>query len=210
MGHLIIPGDANSGIILCQPEHDVPDESTLIIEGIARGGTSMVSSMVSSAGYYMDGYAPAWESHRWKHCFNYGGDVAKMIEEYNSLGSRWGFKHPGLMFAMLDRWETFLGQLRNPRVIIVFRDPVAVDCRSYLAMRQHSIEVAIVQMQALTHWAIGTEVPVMMVSYEKMIQASSETATHFNRFVGAEADWSLVSPNNAQYIEMMGTARTCA
>lgn len=208
MGHLIIPGSGNHGVTLCQPEHDVPEQSTIFIEGVARGGTSMIGALVSSAGYEMEAAPPSYECLEWKHAIKYGGDFESIISGRNIKYDRWAVKHPGLLDSWRCRWELFLGTLRNPRVIIVLRDAVAISMRSWLADRSHTIEIALRQQSALVNWAIGTSFPVMLVSYEKMIQATDETRRLFDGFVGGQCDWSLVEPNNAEYIRKIGTRHT--
>ena len=205
VGHFIIPEALeNGGVILCQPDHTTPDDATVVIEGVARGGTSMIAALVNSAGYQMEAEAPSYECLRWKHAIKYGGDLRKIVTERDEMYTRWAVKHPGLMDYWISSWESFLLSLRNPRVVIVMRDPVAIDTRAWLADRRHTAELAVKQMGALINWSIGTEFPVALVSYEKMLSATDEAKSVFERFVGGECDWDRVEPNNKLYISQIG------
>jgi hypothetical protein len=209
LGHLIIPSESstNNGLLLCQPLSEPPSQATLLIEGVARAGTSGMASLAQSAGWNMGAKPPSWEDPDWIHGVKFGADIEALVSRRNIEHVRWGFKYPGLLNVWCNKWERFLSQLRNPRVVIMYRDVVAVDCRAWSAVRNHSILDAMTQLQRLTRWAIGTSFPVALVSYEKLLQHPDGLRDGLETFLGGAIDWGLVSPNDHAYIEQMGTAK---
>jgi hypothetical protein len=185
---------------------------TLIVTGIARSGTSLVAGLLRQSGVFMG-----------QHLHEVVDEDAAMLEALHSrdmtmldslIGERnaahdlWGFKLPNL-HAFLEHQE--IARFRNPHLIVIFRDPVAVAVRN--ALSEHYPE-----MQALTSatnaaYSLSRFVervgcPVLLLSYEKALLFPGMLIDNLLAFCGLRLDdatrnqmFLRVQPNRAEYLE---------
>lgn len=202
----------NTGVI--QDSHGAAaaeGPSTLIVTGVARSGTSMVSSVLSAAGVYMG-----------EHVYDVVGEDAQvlailqsghhsmlkdLIKVRDAAHPVWGFKIPNLHAYMTpDQFKWF----RNPRMIAIFRDPVAVAVRGALSEHIDAMEGLISTTHAITavaEFAAMSGCPTLLLSYEKAITAPDRMLESLLSFCGVDYDAALfqtllqsVMPNNPAYL----------
>ena len=202
----------NTGVI--QDSHGVAAGSgprTLIVTGVARSGTSMVSSVLSAAGVYMG-----------EHVYDVVGEDAQvlailqtghhamlkdLIKVRDAAHPVWGFKIPNLhAYLTPEQFKWF----RNPRMIAIFRDPVAVAVRGALSEHIDAMEGLVSTTHAITavaEFAAMAGCPALLLSYEKAITAPDRMLESVLSFCGIEYDDVLfnkllqsVMPNNPAYL----------
>lgn len=182
-------------------------EFTVIVSGLGRSGTTMVAKMLSGAGLAM-GVAKANTIHEdvvlagaiEKH----NTDVVRRIaKERNELHPRWGFKRP-----LIVKHESVIeAHLRNPRYILIFRDPMAVAMRNNLSLGfkiHEGLTLYIKQTNLLVSFLRGTKRPVLLASYEKVLQNPEAFAEAVADFAGlprteVPAMVAVVNPNDEAY-----------
>lgn len=184
---------------------------TVIVTGVARSGTSMVSSVLSAAGIYMG-----------EHVYDVVGEDAQvlailqsghhsmlkdLIKVRDAAHPVWGFKIPNLhAYLTPDQFKWF----RNPRMIAIFRDPVAVAVRGALSEHIDAMEGLISTTHAITavaEFAAMSGCPTLLLSYEKAITAPDRMLESVLSFCGITYDDALfdtllqsVMPNNPAYL----------
>lgn len=162
---------------------------TVVCFGTARGGTSMVAGAILGLGVPMgDAIARNIEDP----AFNmdlHGGPVAKFVRDAretikarNAAHDVWGWKFP---FA--QRYlERLVCDLRAPRLVCVYRDPVPTAIRSRLAEGEVAPFIA-GRLRAQVRNAVMIErigAPCLMVSYEKAAAHPAVFLAELARFLG--------------------------
>lgn len=202
----------NYGMILSGSA--VPDPSqpyTLIVSGVARSGTSMVATILHTAGVLMgDPPLPVvLEDAEFLTAVQTGHEapLRAVIARRNAMRPVWGFKLPNLVaYLHADRIAWF----RNPRLILIFRDPVAVAVRDSLSEYfdpRETITSSLHGMLATVSFAEQAGCPTLMLSYEKAIAAPERTVRAVLRFCGVsvadamiEEIARMVVPDNPTYL----------
>jgi pimeloyl-ACP methyl ester carboxylesterase len=143
---------------------------THVCFGVARGGTSAVAGTMQRLGIFMGHDLPNnYEDPR----FGPGQSQARMREtiiERNAVHDVWGWKFP----AASNYLEGLSKDLRNPHLVVVFRD-IAATMKGH--MRWHNREIALaaheILLQQQKNWFLVERwrVPTLLVSYEKAILA---------------------------------------
>lgn len=202
----------NSGVIIRNAEQvDGGAPRTLIVTGIARSGTSMLSAVLQSAGFFMGDrlHNVVGEDAEMLAILQAGDQtlLRDLIQKRNSAHANWGFKIPNLHAYMTTQQ---LGWFRNPYLIIIFRDPVAVAVRNALSEHYDPMRSLLSTAQALTAFgafAQAASCPVLMLSYEKAITAPEPTLAALLSFCGIAPDPDLqptllqaIQPNNPDYL----------
>jgi len=157
----IVPVFAHDGGIL-HPRR------TYVCFGVARGGTSAVAGTMQRLGIFMGDELPNnYEDPR----FGPGQAPARMraaIAERNEAHDIWGWKFP----AASNYLEGLSNDLRNPYLVVVFRD-MAATMKAH--MRWHNREITLaaheILMQQQKNWFLVERwrVPTLLISYEKAI-----------------------------------------
>lgn len=205
----------NTGIIAITPsdsrQRKDPAKRTVIVTGVARSGASLVAALLKEAGVFMGEYlhgdvnedAQILELLRRR-------DVAvlkTLIRERNAAHAQWGFKLPDL-HAYLRHDEIPL--FRNPCLIVIYRDPVAVAVRN--ALPEHHGEMdALLQsanaMHSMARFARAATCPVLFLSYEKALLLPNAMIDKVLEFCGLPLDDDTrsrllvqVQPNRPEYL----------
>jgi hypothetical protein len=166
---------------------------TLIISGVARGGTSMLAQLVQKLGLFLgDSLYPlvledrdlmkAMSDKDWS-CFD------QLIEDRNKRFPVWGFKIPNLHAFLPISWAS---RFRSPRYIFIFRDPLAIAARNELTMQHdagHAVREACQDLMKLVLYVCELKAPVLLLSYEKIIQNPRD-------FIDAICDFGGFSPSD--------------
>ena len=175
---------------------------TYIIAGIERGGTSPVAGAARVLGLYL---GEGLHRNNEDPLFVHRGyqETIKAIELRNSSHSVWGWKFPKAFLSLPLYWE----HLRNPHLIMVFRDPVAA------AMGHHKwsgvgmvkpTHFQLGEAQAfnslnLTH-ALTAGVPVFLISYEKWLLNTAEGIDELANFLLLKAPVKTLKNRLLEYL----------
>ena len=114
-----------NSIRFLNPPNSSVREKTVVIFGVGRGGTSAISGICRILGVMMPGAHPL--KHEWSP-FSYVGEEVEPtrtrdnIRRLNDHYQMWGWKSPRDIFS----FPRFEPMLRNPHVIIVFRNMLDV------------------------------------------------------------------------------------
>ena len=188
-----------------------PSGRTVIVTGIARSGTSLISALLKEAGLFMGEFlhdvvyedAQVLELLRTRDM-----DVLKqLINDRNREYPQWGFKIPDL-HAYLRHDE--LALFRNPHLIVIYRDPVAVAVRNALSEYFEEIDTlarAASAMHALAEFIRRVNCPVMLLSYEKALSLPTTMIEAVLEFCGIAMEEEkraglslLAQPNSKRYL----------
>ena len=193
--------------------------STIIVSGASRSGTSLVAAALAAAGLWLgealDGacfedtnlaflieqrqalhrrlltaaHHPRQPLLSLRGCDT--GALVDAIAQRDAAHQHWGFKRPGIVSRLGDDG---LALFRNPRIVLCFRDPIALAQRSVTAdgvsftealrsARRH-IERSLRSAERLTH-------PVLLVSFEKLRQDRDGFLDELYDFCGLPVERSL-------------------
>jgi hypothetical protein len=186
-------------------------EKTLLITGLARSGTSMLAALLEAAGVWLGDhvYEP----------INEDAEITQMLQardftRLDALTARqnahtpiWGFKMPDLhLYMQHDELQRF----RNPHLIAIFRDPVAVAARNAISEQYDATQAMIeatAAMHALAQFVRATQVPFLLLSHEKALVLPRAFIDNVLAFCGIELDEAKrtellhhVQPNRGQYV----------
>ncbi|MBU2888865.1 hypothetical protein [Celeribacter halophilus] len=178
----------NDGVVICGDDNNPIKRTTLII-GVPRSGTTMPATALYHLGIFMgDGVrkdvfedtrlAAALEKQKEK--------LSDVIDDYNHRFDVWGFKRP-LAWNLLEK---NIDKFRNPRFVVMFRDPLAVAKRNNVSMDfpvRDQLLKATDRLRSLVDFSLRIDAPVMLVSYEKAIGMPENFVKYLAKFSGAKA-----------------------
>jgi hypothetical protein len=183
------------------------DNATIIVVGLPRSGTSMVASVMKTLGVFIGQQIDNAVFEDREIAAAIDSDTidrfAEIAAARNAAHRIWGFKRPEA-YRQLDR---LCAVCRNPRVIVSFRDILAIALRNKISMQMDTLSQLpqlVSQYQALVTAIKRTSVPALLISYEKSLQFPVETAAEIAAFCGVEADATLI--NSAATIIENGNA----
>lgn len=202
----------NSGVIQIGDAVPNPDEPcTLIVTGVARSGTSMLASVLRIGGVFMGQhlYDVVMEDAEILHALHGGHEalLRRVIERRDAEHRVWGFKIPNLPAYLLAeqlRW------FRNPRLVVIYRDPVAIAVRGSLSEHfdvREELTNAGHAVSSLTAFIARAQCPTLILSYEKAIARPDVMLDALLPFCGitpdvdtTERQMHAVLPNNPAYL----------
>jgi hypothetical protein len=164
-------------------------ETTLIVAGLPRSGTSMVAAILLDLGVFMGeridsavfedvDLAAAVESGQ-------RDALSQIITRRNAAHRIWGFKRP----EAYKHLERLCAACRNPRIIVIFRDILAIAVRNNIAMQLDPVPALprlLDDYQALLGALERVRIPMLLLSYEKCVQFPVETVREIASFAGIE------------------------
>lgn len=208
-----LPDLVNRGFILrVPPGTDAQTQRTIIVSGIGRSGTSMIASVLAGLGILStaDAYPTTLDDREFLHLFRHSNieNIAAAIRARDSRNDIWAFKLPSIHGYMRpDGIRAF----RNPRMVMVFRDPVATAVRHSIAEymdAEFSFFENIQGMQDIARFIESVDCPMLLVSYEKAISSPDNLVAILAEFCGVAVDAAqrdrlrtIVQPDNAAYAE---------
>lgn len=204
----------NKGVIL-RPGKGLPADAgqgrTFIVSGIGRGGTTLVAALLREAGVFLGEQVSdlVHEDYEILDALR-TRDPTRLdafIARRNARGGDWAFKAP-VLIAYLQAKD--LLRFRNPHLLLVFRDPVAIAVRHGVAEHEDPIPVVGEVAKAMAGMAALVEqsaCPALMLSYEKAIMFPEAVVDAVIRFCGFDPGNGLcqrllarVQPNAETYI----------
>jgi hypothetical protein len=205
----------NSGVVFINNVATLP-ETTVIISGVGRCGTSMAAAVLNEFGLNLGEFEPTVfeDTHmhfalkHWYHEARY-----QIISYRNAHFPKWGFKFPGIQNHLQP--PELSAHFRNPRIVIMQRDNSAVAARLLISDRlefkteKAALLHAAKQQLKIIEWAIDTECPVAVFSYEKFITKPQSYIECLISFCGITLEEEQlksaikkVMPNEPDYINM--------
>ncbi|WP_444906314.1 sulfotransferase [Microbulbifer sp. SSSA008] len=184
---------------------------TIVVVGVARGGTSIVSGALHALGLPMGEkcYPPVFEDLRLSLAFEGRSDehFSEVIAKYNEANPSWGWKRP----STLKRLDFISARLRNPHFIFVFRDIFSVANRNSISMKSDindGLQDALNSYRLMIDFLQKTESPVMLVSSDKIVRHKNEFVEKLIDFAGVEASGlqrkkalNFISPDPQEYLD---------
>jgi hypothetical protein len=185
---------------------------TFIVTGLYRSGTSLVASILQEAGIFMGSEINdiVFEDEAIAAILTAGDTAAlqRLIDERDAGHTRWGFKYPMLCDVLAP------GQLslfRRPRLIVTFRDHLAIAARMSLSeYKEEPIQVLrdlSAGQTAMTNFISELGCPSLLLSYDKALAFPQDFIDSIMRFCDTppsaelrERLLALVEPNRQRYI----------
>ena len=161
------------------------DQRTIHIFGVNRGGTTAVSGLVSRLGIYLGSEVGTNLEDRDFRLKRGLPAILESVRERNEQFDVWGWKHPHSNGYIDD----VLPHLRNPRFIAVTRDLTANAIGMYArddAGFPKALRFALKQTRRNLSFVNDKKRPTLMVSYEKLLVRTRQTAVEIADFCGAE------------------------
>jgi len=148
-------------------------QKTLVVLGVARGGTSVLSGTLDNLGVFTGERSrePVFEDVLLAEAVeeNNTKKVQDIIEKYNNAHDLWAFKRPSL----LNNIKKYHAYFRNPIYLVVFRDIYAIANRNNISVQQ-DIFVGLEQAQKdyakIIEFLKRDGINYMTFSYEKILQ----------------------------------------
>jgi hypothetical protein len=199
----------NKGFILNHPSGE--PGRTFIVTGLHRSGTSLVASILYQAGLFIGSEfnSASYEDEEITQVLAAKRlDVLQtIIGQRNATHPRWGFKCPMLCDSLGPR---HLNLFDRPRLIIAFRDPVAIATRTSLSEYRQPMRTSrgtMTQQAKLIDFLGKVECSSLLLSYEKALAFPQDMIDAILGFCDIAPNValrdrlvSLVEPNRPQYI----------
>lgn len=167
-----------------EPNHDKP--KTIVIMGVARGGTSMVAGTAREMGIFLGDQVG--ENHEDQKFLTF--DLEKLRErvaERNAERETWGWKMP----HSLQYIEKLQDDLRNPHYVLVWRNALASaisQVRRSDADINNALEYSCARLQEMTSKVPLLNGPVLMVNYEQAVENKQDFIDTLAAYLGVEVD----------------------
>lgn len=182
----------NNGIVRVNDDVSGAKNRTICVIGLPRSGTSMISSIMHNLEIFMgdDARAPTFEDGLLKRVFDLKDDVAfsDIAKRYDAKHEMWGFKLPRATYDV----SRAIASVRNPALIVVFREPLSVQIRKNISQKNQNIfdgmkdsfEAYIKLISDLKN----LDVPMLLVSYDKVAGKSKMVIDEIADFCGITSD----------------------
>jgi hypothetical protein len=164
---------------------------TLIVLGAARGGTTMIAQMLRDLGVFMgenlnstcqDSVMAEISRALFQGGIEIGDPIIQQVlRGRDRLFRVWGWKFPTHVFANLYT------KARNPHLIVVFRDPVAIAARESISRGVSmlaSFRRAQQQLAGFGNFVLSTAHPCLAVSFERGLARRHELVDELAGFAG--------------------------
>ena len=184
---------------------------TFIVTGLHRSGTSLVASILQQAGLFIGSnvndivFEDEVIANALAACDT--ATLRRIIAERDAQHSRWGFKYP-MLCAVLDPDQ--LSLFDKPRLIVTFRDPIAMAVRTALSEYRdpmQSLREVAADQTAMLAFVDRLACPNLLLSYEKALTFPQDFIATITRFCDlpqtAELRGrliALIEPNRQRYV----------
>ena len=168
-------------------------EKTMVVVGVARGGTSIVAGSLKHLGLFMgNAKAPVYEDTRLSLAFEKQSKekFEQVIADYNSKHDLWAWKRP----SSLNDLPRIAKKLRNPHFIFVFRDMLSIANRNTISMHteiKSGLSRAFDDYKKIIKFISKTNHPALLISSEKVVKNKTE-------FIDALSEFCQKTPTEEQ------------
>jgi len=184
------PMKDNPGTFILNPS-PAGDEASVLVTGLGRSGTTMVSRVLSALGLFMGERVSKGtnEDKDFRNIIKSGslGKFKKLCRERDEQFKRWGFKYPAARHNLVE----LTAAMRSPRVVVTSRDPLATAIRTAAATKAEvmpTFDQALRRTLRLLASVQQLECPVLLLSYEKALTRPRDCASALAGFCGIDAD----------------------
>ena len=173
------------------PDKQPHTGSTVVITGLGRSGTSMLAQTLQTAGVPIGNELAigTYEDQvltQFLRC-NQRGELLRLIKERNSRHDQWGLKLPSHLVLQAK----FLKLLRDPVLVVIFRDSLAIAGRRSIS-RGDALLHELMRIQKESHRLIkqisSSRLPALLVSYEKALLSPGSLIDGLDNFLGLNLD----------------------
>lgn len=186
---------------------------TLVVLGVARGGTSLVSGTLSKLGIFggEESIAPVFEDKKLAGAYeNKDYKLAKkIINEYNSIHKIWSFKRP----SSIDYLDHIHKDFTNPIYLVIFKDIFSVANRNNISMKMDILEGlnrAMHDYRKILNFLDNNSVNGLLLSYEKIMQNKEDFIDNLKLIVGenkvSDSEYKealeFIEPNPKSYLDI--------
>jgi len=200
----------NTGLLVLNSAKNTGD-ATLVVVGVARGGTSLLAGVLSKLGVFTgdESHPPVYEDLRLSRAFE-GDDLRQareIVADYNRRYTTWGWKRPSLV----DYLEQAHELLRNPRYLVVFKDVFSIANRNRISMSNDvlpGMQRALSEYQKVVDFLHKRKPPTLLVSYDKALSDKAVFVDSMINFCGLRPGanardnaLAFVTPNPQAYME---------
>lgn len=179
----------NYGVKTINDSSPCPTQNTLIVIGVARGGTSMMAGILWNLKVEMHAARPPiYEDLPISRALEKDSpaEIESIIEQYNR-SDQWAWKRP----LAIEYLASIEQQLRNPRFIFVFRDVFAIANRNAISMDSETLPLmnkALQQYSRAVDFLSKTSSPCLICSSEKVLRYPQEIIRSVAQFSGLTPD----------------------
>lgn len=182
----------NTGIwALHSSDKQTHSGSTVVITGLGRSGTSMLAQTLQTAGLPIGNelaigtYEDQFLAQLLRR--SQRGELVRLIKERNRCHDQWGLKLPSHLVLQ----ARFLKLLREPVLVVIFRDNLAIAGRRTIS-RGDSLLHELMEIQKESHRLIrqitSSRLPALLISYEKALLSPGLLIDSLDRFLGLNLD----------------------
>jgi hypothetical protein len=170
-------------------ESPAADTATVMVVGLPRSGTSMVAAVLQAIGVYIGDRIDNAVFEDTEFAAALAGDSDRLLELIGARNERhrtWGFKRP----EAYRRLDQLCRACRNPRVIVTFRDILAIALRNNISMQMEPLALLprlAEESRKLVKTVGELSAPCLLVSYEKALQHPGEMVAAIAAFCGVSA-----------------------
>lgn len=194
------------------------DRKTIIVLGVARGGTSLVAGILDHLGIYGGerSVKPVFEDLNLAEAFekNNKEEAINIINQYNNNGI-WYFKRPGA----LDYTDQLDEKCVNPIYLIIFKDIFAVSNRNNISMKTDvvmGLQKAYDDYGKLLKFISTNNINGFLFSYEKVMQNKEKLVDSIISAIGSEkvseqqkeSALRFIEPNPTEYLNASRITRS--
>ena len=209
-----------TGFCAWAPELNLPalplGRISLIITGVARGGTSFAASVCHHMGVDLGRHGPRYEDQKLARPL-LEGKTERLRARLNAERDpqrAFGWKLPALNYHL----DEVSAMLESPRFVFILRDPVAVSLRKQMARETKGDPIRDTQrvvdaLQRICAFVDRAKHPCLMLSYEKGLSNPVGAIQDLAEFIGraitpdeASAISVAVARDQSSYITMRETA----
>lgn len=160
---------------------------TILVFGPARSGTSMVAGILHDLGIPTNHKTPTFEDHVLGRAAdeNDWERVQRIIRLRNRESDVWAWKRPRLG----EYLETVQPWLRSPRLIVTFKNPMAIARRKVLSGDMLYLDALVVAATTLRHAAklcSRYQLPLLLVNHDTAQGQHALCVEAIARFVGVD------------------------
>lgn len=175
----------NKGIVVAKPQSN-HTQKTIIVVGVARGGTSIVSGVLNHLGVFMgNAQAPVYEDLRLSLAFEKQSKekFETVIDDYNKQHGVWAWKRPSTLHALAK----IARKVRNPHFVFVFRDMLSIANRNIISMHKDiawGLKSALDDYSKIVKFINKSKYPALLISSEKAVKYKNDYIEALACFVG--------------------------
>lgn len=180
------------------------DNKTLIILGVARGGTSLISGTLHHLGIFTGerSHEPVFEDVKLSNEIENEdlSSAKKIIRDYNKKHLIWAYKRP----SFINFGKQYHDLFQNPIYLVVFKDIYSIANRNNLSMKIDLIDGlrnAQKEYEKIINFISEDDKNYFMFSYEKIMQNKEILINSLIELIGEKNVNTIQKQNSLNFIE---------